>query len=148
MVIPFLARLPNKTFISDRTTGSIPDRGSSNTSNDGSNARFSVAEHAPRVRITKPLDGSSILSGVPINLSGSAWDAEDGHLGGASLVWTHVGHGQFGTGEGGFINGLQAGDHTITLTATDSDHQFARATVHLRVRDETFIYLPMLSAGG
>jgi len=118
-----------------------------NTGSDRSDRRFSVEEHAPRALITSPAEGAQILSGRPVILRGQAWDAEDGYLDGPSLAWTHVGHGSLGTGDEVFIEGLEAGQHTFTLNATDSDRRSGRATIHLIVRDNAVMYLPMLTAG-
>ena len=56
--------------------------------------------------------------GIPF--TGSAMDLEDGALTGASLVWTSNLEGEFGQGAD-FRAMLSVGQHTVTLTATDSE---------------------------
>ena len=88
---------------------------------------------APDVAITSPADGSTFTSGQSIDLQGSATDAEDGALTGASLAWTSDRDGPLGSGETFARDDLSVGDHTITLTATDSDGSDASASVNITV---------------
>jgi len=77
------------------------------------------AQNPPTVTITGPNDFSTHIQGDVIHFSGTAEDVEDGVLIGDSLVWTSSIDGQIGTGTS-FKKALSAGQHTITLTATDS----------------------------
>jgi hypothetical protein len=119
-----------------------------NSGHDSSDRRFTVGKKPPRVRITSHRDGDLIRPGVGFNLRGVASDAEDDYLEGRSLVWTHVRYGQLGTGEGVYVDGLEAGEHTFTLTGTDSDSQRDSDTITLRVSDSPRIYLPLLTRVG
>lgn len=97
---------------------------------------------APSVQITAPTDQASgaphtVFEGTGITFTGSATDAEDGSLSGGSLVWTSNVDGQIGTGETFATNTLSPGMHTVTLTATDSDMNEARATVLAIVKPPT-----------
>ncbi|MBW3017894.1 PKD domain-containing protein, partial [Candidatus Woesearchaeota archaeon] len=74
----------------------------------------------PNATITAPANQSSFLNGTQINFTGTGIDAEDGALSGASLAWTSSIDGNFGTGDSINITNLSIGNHTITLTATDS----------------------------
>lgn len=87
----------------------------------------------PSAAIASPSDGQTFHEGESIEFSGSASDLEDGTLSGGSLVWTSSRDGQLGTG-GSFARGdLSAGDHTITLTATDSRGGSGTAQVSVTV---------------
>jgi hypothetical protein len=121
-----------------------------NTATDSSESdeKFTVEGHKPRPRITHPVEGHRVASGAGFNLRGNAWDAEDGYLEDRALVWTHVGRGQLGTGEGVYVNGLPPGTHAFTLSATDSDGQSTRTGIEIEVYDPLMLYLPMLTLGG
>ena len=77
----------------------------------------------PRVSIVSPTRGDATLyeNSERILFSGTAVDPEDGNLTGESFVWVSSIDGQIGTGAS-FSTTLSAGRHTITLTATDSQH--------------------------
>lgn len=119
-----------------------------NSSHDTSDGRFTVGKKPPSVRITSHSDGDLIRPGVGFNLRGVASDAEDDYLEGRSLVWSQLEVGQLGTGEGVYVDGLEAGEHTFSLTGTDSDGQRGRDTITLRVGDSPRIYLPLLTRVG
>ena len=74
---------------------------------------------APTVTIASPSAGKLFQTTDSISFTGSATDAEDGSLTGASMVWTSNIGGQLGTG-GSISATLSAGPYQITLTATDS----------------------------
>ncbi len=75
----------------------------------------------PAVTINAPADNSSFYENTPVSFSGSATDAEDGTLTGASLVWTSSLTGDIGTGSPFITSTLPRGTHSITLKATDSN---------------------------
>ncbi|NUQ73881.1 MAG: hypothetical protein HUU21_10015 [Polyangiaceae bacterium] len=75
---------------------------------------------APQAQINHPGDMEMRPANQDIPFIGVATDAEDGDLGGGSLVWTSNVSGVIGTGLQ-FNAPLPAGTHVITLTATDSD---------------------------
>ena len=79
------------------------------------------ANISPTATITSPSDGSTYPEGDTITFSGSAEDPEDGALTGDSLVWTSSIDGQIGTGTSFTRDDLLVGEHTVTLTATDSN---------------------------
>ncbi len=69
------------------------------------------------------------VAGVPIPFIGVANDPEDGMLSGMSMVWTDDLEGEIGTGDM-FDAALQTvGDHTVTLTVTDSDGNSAEDSI-------------------
>lgn len=59
--------------------------------------------------------------GAPVTFTGAANDPEDGALTGSSLVWVSNVDGQIGTGETFMTSSMTEGQHTVTLTATDSE---------------------------
>jgi hypothetical protein len=73
------------------------------------------------VNITSPADGSRFDEGEPVTLGGTALDAEDGMLEGESVVWSSDKDGILASGTTVTVVNLSVGDHTITLTATDSE---------------------------
>ena len=75
----------------------------------------------PATTITSPSDGSSFYENENIIFTGSATDPEDGDLSGESLKWESNIDGNIGSGSSITINTLSEGEHSITLTATDSD---------------------------
>lgn len=74
----------------------------------------------PTASITSPT-GTQFNEGENIAFDGNATDEEDGALDGDALVWTSNIDGIIGTGTAVTTSALTAGDHEITLTATDSD---------------------------
>ena len=84
----------------------------------------------PTASITAPTEGTEFVEGTPIAFQGLAADPEDGPLTGDALVWTSDRDGQIGVGTS-FTTTLSAGDHTITLTATDSGGLSGTASVHI-----------------
>jgi len=88
---------------------------------------------APVVVIQAPISGTTHLFGATITFAGTATDAQDGTLTGASLVWTSSEDGEIGTGTTFTKDDLALGTHTITLTATNSLALSASASVAITV---------------
>lgn len=86
-----------------------------------------VPNERPTATISAPDDRSVFNQGAPVSFVGSATDAEDGPLSGASLRWESNLDGPLGTGSPLTAASLSVGEHTVTLTATDSGGLFARA---------------------
>jgi hypothetical protein len=74
---------------------------------------------APEVTI-RPLAQPVVPLGFQVVLDAAVEDLQDGQLPDASLVWTSDLSGRLGTGQMLAIRNLPAGQHTITLTATNS----------------------------
>jgi len=82
---------------------------------------LSECKKPPLPRITLPEnDSNTYAQGENITFEGEAKLSYDGELTGDSLVWTSDMDGQIGTGNAFTRNDLSLGEHTITLTATDS----------------------------
>jgi hypothetical protein len=90
------------------------------------------ANTAPSVSIVSPGQDDAFLAGEMIDFSATASDLEDGPLSQSSLVWQSSIDGQLGTGEA-FQGPLSAGDHLITLVATDSAGATGTSTVNITV---------------
>ena len=70
---------------------------------------------------------------------------EDGILGDGALSWRSDLAGDLGTGTQLAVEGLDAGKHTITLTARDSDGQAGSATTIIYVDAQPqMLYLPLV----
>lgn len=87
----------------------------------------------PTVVIQQPTSGATFAQGSAVVLQGSATDPEDGALTGASLRWSSSLDGALGTGTSVTVPSLSAGDHTITLSATDGQGLGASASVNVTI---------------
>lgn len=87
----------------------------------------------PTATITAPNDGATFALGQNVMFVGLGSDPEDGTLPGSALAWTSDRDGLLGSGSTLITNGLTAGPHTVTLTATDSQGVTGTATITLTV---------------
>ena len=88
--------------------------------------------NAPSAFITAPANGSLFVNGTQINFTGVGLDPEDGILPDARLAWSSSLDGVLGTGTSLNLSNLTVGNHTVTLTVTDS--LGASATTGIRVQ--------------
>jgi len=95
-------------------------------------AEFQVPFKPPVVAI-EPLAQTTIPAGEELLLEADAWDLQDDLLPDAALVWTSNVSGALGTGEVLVVYDLPAGQHVITLTATNSAGLTASSTVTVTV---------------
>ena len=102
----------------------------------------------PVVTLTAPASGSSVTAGTSVTFTGSATDPEDGALTGMALRWSSNRDGALGTGSPFSTAGLSAGQHTITLSATDSGGRTASASVTLSVTMTTMNVPPIARLTG
>lgn len=109
------------------------------TDSEGVTGRTTITVHIgntpPTVAITAPETGTNYDEGEYITFVGTGTDLEDGTLSGASLAWSSSVSGVFATGAiPSPINTLPVGLHTITLSATDSNHAITYSTsISIRV---------------
>ena len=111
------------------------------TDGDGATGTASVSitvNGIPTASITSPADDAVFLDTEAITFNGTATDAEDGNLTGASLVWSSSLGGEIGTGTQFTKDALSlsVGTHTITLTATDSFGATATASISITVNQD------------
>ena len=89
------------------------------------------------VTILSPLSGAIIEAGEEITFSGSATDFQDGELSDDSLVWTSDKDGEIGEGEEFTRDDLSEGEHTITLTATNSLGEKTTVSITITIGEGT-----------
>jgi len=87
----------------------------------------------PSAAITSPSNDSLYNTTDTISFSGTGDDPEDGPLTGPSLVWTSNIDGEIGTGKS-LSTTLSAGNHTITLTATDSQGGTGTDSINITIQ--------------
>lgn len=86
----------------------------------------------PTVAIDTPATSVSITKGQELKFTGHASDGSSGNLTGNQLVWSSNRDGSLG--KGASINAmLSAGEHTVTLNATNSYGESALASVTISV---------------
>jgi hypothetical protein len=69
---------------------------------------------------------------VPLTLSGTATDVEDGSLS-STIVWSSNLAGDLGTGASLSVSNLTVGTHTISASVTDSSGQQTTQTMTITV---------------
>lgn len=89
---------------------------------------------APKVTIVSPGEDESFREGTAITFTGTALDPEDGELSGTALIWTSDDE-RIGYGASFSVSDLGRGEHSIVLTATDSEggRGVARASLTIEV---------------
>ena len=86
---------------------------------------------APTVTITAPPNGTTVITGTPLDFQATADDDEDGDLA-AAITWSSSLDGDLGTG-GTIQATLSEGMHTVTATAQDADTNTGMASVNVTV---------------
>jgi hypothetical protein len=87
---------------------------------DETDHAITVPNHAPELTIMNPVAGAIYLQDSLVVLQGMAIDFEDGTLDDSLLSWSSDVQGGLGVGPSVPLITLQPGNHTISLTATDS----------------------------
>ena len=93
---------------------------------------FVVPEHAPQAEIISPA-GGTFRAGQLVPLLAAAFDADDGTLDDGAIAWSSDLDGPLGSGASLPVYDLSAGQHTITMTARDSDNNAVTDTVSVHV---------------
>ena len=88
----------------------------------------------PTALIAQPTDGATLNTPAAVSLEGAGTDVQDGDIPDGSLAWASDVDGSLGTG-GSLVVELSVGDHTLTLTALDSDGNTGDASVDVVVTD-------------
>ena len=106
------------------------------TAQDDSDATFTVARNVPAATIRTPAAGTAFSGMDSVTLNGSGYDSEDGQLADSALTWASDINGPLGTGRSLTLNAwtLAAGNHSITLTAKDSDGMTRTAQVNITIQ--------------
>ena len=92
-------------------------------------------------------DAEQAVVTPPLTLEGIAYDPEEGELEGAALVWSSDLDGPLGTGDTVWDVDLSEGQHTLTLSATDSQGLESSASITVTVGHVTvyrYVYLPLV----
>lgn len=101
-----------------------------------SDLQVTIDNHAPTVAIVRPTQDDRLPVSRAIVLTGTGFDWDDGSLTGDKLVWTHnVDGAMLGTGTSAVV-WLPLGQHTVILTATDSDGESASDDVTFQVVED------------
>jgi hypothetical protein len=93
----------------------------------------SIANAAPAVTITAPIDGHTVDEGTSITITGTAIDDPDGDIS-STLDWTSSRDGAIATNQASFsMSTLTVGTHTITASTTDSGSLVGSASIEVTV---------------
>ncbi|OQB25375.1 MAG: hypothetical protein BWY10_02514 [Chloroflexi bacterium ADurb.Bin180] len=116
---------------------------------DTSDAPFSVPNRPPLVTIDSPRDEMWFRPVETINLMGQAWDPEDGAIAEDDLVWylsTYSGSTTLGHGSLLSVGPLPEGDHLIVLDVMDSSGTEAidSVTIHVGERVANALCVPLV----
>lgn len=106
------------------------------SASDTTDGPLTLPNNGPAVIITGPADWTTYVGTQMVFLDGLAYDQEDGSLDDAALVWSSDVDGILGSGEtlSVIAADLTEGQHTITLTASDSDGLSASETVTIYIQ--------------
>ncbi|MCU0494353.1 MAG: DUF11 domain-containing protein [Chloroflexaceae bacterium] len=113
-----------------------------NTGYDETPAAITIPDKKPTAGIANPVNGAVLDRDTLLVLQGFGSDLEDGTLPDAVLSWADSRQGQLGTGSSLPVSDLLPGEHTITLTVTDSAGQQTTATAQVYVGSR--VWLPLV----
>lgn len=105
---------------------------------------ITMPNQIPTLEISEPLSGTVRPPGASVLLGAYAFDREDGLLtNDATYQWASDRQGALGNGRDFFLNDMQTGWHTITLTVADSAGQ--QATQQRRLLIGYQLFLPLVT---
>jgi len=90
---------------------------------------------APTTHVLTPDAGKVFPKAATVLLHASGWDLEDRGLTGTSVAWTSDLDGPIATDRVTSTAGLSLGNHTLTVTVTDSDGNTASDTTTITITD-------------
>jgi hypothetical protein len=96
---------------------------------------LSIDSKPPQPLILHPADGAFFGVGRTVSLLGQGFDWADGPLGNESLTWQLDGN-VVGTGAALEVAGLEAGEHVVTLVATNAEASTGATEVHITVGED------------
>lgn len=97
---------------------------------------FDIPLHAPSAQILQPAENQIFYPTQQVVLQGSAYDLEDGSLGDSAFQWSSSINGDLGSGATLNTSELSTGQHTLTLTVTDSDLMTTQAQRSIEISVE------------
>jgi hypothetical protein len=97
-------------------------------------APFTVAKKLPEGEVVEPSGGAYRLRDL-VWLQAAAFDPDDGFLDDDSVRWSSSRDGNLGSGASLPVYDLSLGEHTITMTARDSDDNTVTDTVQVTIFD-------------
>lgn len=106
--------------VSITIAGASTGGGTGGTGGTGGGTTGGGANQRPFALMSLPAHRSTHAQGAAVVFTGTATDPEDGVLSGGSLTWRSDRDGVLGTGAAITRNSLSAGEHLVSLTATDA----------------------------
>jgi hypothetical protein len=100
-------------------------------------AAFTVEAKGPEIHIASPDADYALEENWPVVLQAWGTDPEDGYVSPEAFSWTSDVDGDLGVGDQVVSQSLSVGDHTLTVTGTDSDGNVASAKVHITILPST-----------
>jgi len=96
-------------------------------------AVFQVAQRQPVVEIESPANGQEFEMGAVIQLSGFAYDDDEGWIDGMQIVWSSSQDGELGQGNELTFASPSEGRHVISAEVTDSSGLTAETQIEIVV---------------
>jgi hypothetical protein len=94
---------------------------------------ISVAEKAPLIVISSPVEAASFDFGTPVILQAIATDIKDGQINNDLFNWSSDKDGNLGNGDKLILSTLSAGTHAITVSVQNSSGLVSTTSVHITI---------------
>ncbi|MEP6765672.1 MAG: S8 family serine peptidase [Gemmatimonadaceae bacterium] len=125
-------------------TLTVTDNGG-NTNSITKSVNLAAPNQLPVAKIILPGFVTTVTQGASITFSGTGTDAEDGTLGGVSMVWQSNRDGTIGTGATFSTSSLSLGQHSIDLTVKDSQGATSSTYCYVTITAPVANQLPVAS---